>query len=109
MRFIAIIMLACLAVRALQLALAVFVVGVIIAVAVGIIVRPRETLGCIVVTGLWSLLERHPVQTLCVLAALSALSWLEVAIKKMLTETKARDGRNGEQGGPFEPARLPPP
>lgn len=109
MRILLYIVAACLVVRALQLAVAGLVVALAIAFVIGFVTRPRETLGMIIASAGWMLLERYPAQTICGIAALSALSWIEVAVKKALAKTRA-EGEDADDGAlAFDPPRLPPP
>lgn len=109
MRVVLYIVAACLVVRALQLAIAGLVVALAIAFVIGFVTRPRETLGMIIASAGWMLLEHYPAQTIGGIAALSALSWIEVGVKKTLASAKTA-GEGADDGAlSFDPPKLPPP
>ena len=71
------ILLACIALAILQAALAVVVVGVLLAALVGLICKPRETLGLIGLCLTVSLFQAQPVAALILIVAILVLSRLK--------------------------------
>ena len=70
MQLLGYIVLACLVIAAAQAVLAILIIMLLIA---GLICRPRETFGFLVIGGLLNLLQFYPVATICVGGTLLAL------------------------------------
>ena len=70
MQLLGYIVLACLVIAAAQAVLAILIIMLLIA---GLICRPRETFGFLVIGGLLNLLQFYPVATICVGGALLAI------------------------------------
>lgn len=109
MRLFAYVIGACIAVYVLQLTIVTLVIAVVLAIAIGTIVRPRDTLALVAMTAFWSLLERYPLGTLAVIAGLVCLSWIEAACRSAASQAKAGARREGEVVISNGLPRLPPP
>jgi hypothetical protein len=88
MRLLGQILLACLVLAALQGILAVLAVGIVLALVVGAIWRPAETLPLLVIFAVLAGLDAHPWATIGAIGALFGVWLITGALRRMTSKAR---------------------